>query len=98
MIGAVLTVVGIKVVLFRESEDTETSLVKAGSVAVEYVVVLKYSVIEDNIGTEVVDGTSAVVTNGFVVEHDVEEEEQLEVESMGAIETALLVVGDECPQ
>ena len=38
MIGAVFTVVGVKVVLFRESEDTETSLVNAGTVAVEYVV------------------------------------------------------------
>ena len=37
VIGAVFTVVGIKVVFFRESEDTETSLVEAGSVAVEYV-------------------------------------------------------------
>ena len=53
---------------------------------------------EDDIGTEVVDATSTVVTNGFAVEHDVEEEEQLEVEGMGAIETALLVVGDECSQ
>ena len=42
--------------------------------------------------------TSAVVTNGFVVKHDVEQEEELEVEGMGAIETDLLVVGDECSQ
>ena len=94
MIEAVFTVVGVKVVLFRESEDTETSLVKAGTVAVEYVVCLKDSVMEDDIGTV----TSAVVTNGFVVEHDVEEEAELEVEGMGSIETALLVVGDECSQ
>ena len=37
-------------VVFRESEDTETSLMKAGSVAVEYVVGLKDSVMEDDIG------------------------------------------------
>ena len=73
-------------------------LVKAGSVAVEYVAGLKDSVMEDDIGTEVVDATSAVVTNGYVVEHDEEQEKQLEVEGMGAIETALLVVGDECSQ
>ena len=48
--------------------------------------------------TVVVDATSEVVTNGFVVEHDVEQEEELEVEGMGAIETAVFVVGDECSQ
>ena len=58
MIGAVFTVVGINVVLFRESEETETSLVKTGSVAVEYVVGFKNSVMEDDIGTVMVDSTN----------------------------------------
>ena len=70
VIGAVFTEVGVKVVLFRESVNTETELVTAGSVAVEYVVGLQDSVMEDDIGTMVVDATSAVVTNGIVVEHD----------------------------
>ena len=39
-----------------------------------------------------VDATSAVVTNGFVAEHDVEEEEQLEVEGMGAILQLLYII------
>ena len=71
---------------------------RAGSVVVGYVVGLKDSVMEDDIGTVVVDATSAVVTNGFVVEHDVEQEEEVEMEGMGAIEIYLLVVGDECSQ
>ena len=41
MIGAVFTVLGVKAKMFSEPEDTEKSLVKAGSAALEYVVRLK---------------------------------------------------------
>ena len=94
-IGAVFTMVGVKSVLLCESEDIETSLVKTGSAAVESVVGLKDSVMEYNIGAVVVDVISVMLTNGLVVEHDAEQEEELYVEGMGAIETDLLVVEDE---
>ena len=38
------------------------------------------------------------MTNGLVVAHDLEQEEELEVEGRGTIATDLLVVGDECSQ
>ena len=80
VIGAVFTVVGVKTELLRASEDTETALVKPGSVTVEYVVGLTDDVMEDDMGEVVVDGTGVVELTSLVVENDLEQQNEVEVE------------------